>query len=422
MKNITKLAYFALVVGIAVLQSCDSTISENQLIEIKDFSFDYRISEEVLKNYLSRSITLSFLTVSSNNPESDIQMIINTGAKYISRANLPWQAETEYTNSIAIYKEKINEIHSQDSDIIFESAIFETVWKSCEMTPIPDWVFIAFNEPVLKRNFSYSKMLFPSGKYVDFWGDGGSVPDITQLETQMYFYYRACKYIDAGFEAIHWGQVMLIGENDTDYQDFHKVFKIVRQYASKHARRHFILFNGHTHGIIDPDGKLLFDFHSYPLRIKTMNGEKPHATSELNPQRVIFEVNYVDAIYTKSLGGTTVSGWDCTTLPYFVEIDNYGGYQKGSLNKPGVDYWPWGMDEISWFVNQPSSYRTSWLQEAYSWVRNTDQAGFLCMPGSRPFYSIKKDKIIWYYANSNEFNDENAIKFVWSNVNDLIDI
>lgn len=414
MKNIIQLAYIILIVGVADFQSCNKEESKGSNIEKKDFSFDSRMSEEVLKNYLSRSMTLSFLSVPSNNPESDIRMILNTGVKYISRANLPWQPETEYWNSIASYKKKIDEIHVHDSDIIVESAIFETVWRSCETTPIPDWVFIAFDESVEIRNFSYSKMLFRSGKYIDNWGNGISVPDITQLETQMYFYYRACRYIDAGFEAIHWGQVMLIGENDTAFQSYYKVLTKVRQYANVHARRHFVLCNSHTHGIIGPDGKLLFDFHCFPLRIKTSNGEQAHAPSELNPQEAIFEVNYLDAIYNKSLGGTTVSGWTCNALPYFVEIDNYGGCEKGYLNVPGHDFWPWGMDEISWFANQPSSYRATWLQGAYNWIRNTDKAGFLCMPGSRVVYSIKSDKMTWYYANSNEFNDENAIKSVWN--------
>ncbi len=416
MKNIIQLvAYIILILGVADFHAYSKEKLKDLNIEKKDFSFDSRISEEVLKNYLSRSMTLSFLSVPSNNPESDIRMILNTGVKYISRANIPWQPETEYWNSIASYKKKIDEIHIHDSDLIVESAIFETVWKNCEITPIPDWVFIAFNKSVEIRNFSYSKMLFPSGKYEDNWGNGGSVPDITQLETQMYFYYRACRYIDAGFEAIHWGQVMLMGEDDTDFQNFYKVLTMVRQYAGVHARRHFVLCNAHTHGIMCPDGKLLFDFHSFPLRIKTPEGEQTHAPSESNPQEVIFEVNYLDAIYKKSLGGTTVSGWTCDALPYFVEIDNYGGCQKDYLNVPGRDdIWPWGMDEISWFANQPSSYRTTWLQYAYNWIRDIDKAGFLCMPGSRVFYSIKSDKMTWYSANSNEFNDENAIKSVWN--------
>ena len=412
MKNI--FTYFVFVVAITACNSCNKDVFENPPAKNKDFSFDYKISEEVLKNYLSRSITLSFLS----SPDRDFSIIQNTGAKYISRANIPWQAETEYLNSISYYKKKINEIHSSNPDVIIETAIFETVWKNCETTPIPDWVFIAFNEQPSTRNFSYEKMLFPNGRYIDFWGDGGSVPDITQLETQMYFYYRACKYIDAGFEAIHWGQVMLIGENDTNYENYSKLFSMVRKYAAEHARRHFVLFNAHTHGVIGPDGKLLFDFHSYPIRIKSKPGEDAHAPSELNPQKTIFQANYLDAIYKKSLGGVTVSGWECNSLPYFVEVDNYGGYQKGSLNKPEIDYWPWGMDEISWFVNQPSSYRSSWLQDAYTWVSNADEAGFLCLPGSRFFYSIKKNKIIWYYANSNEFNDEKTIKAVWNNLNE----
>jgi hypothetical protein len=406
---------FAFVVTMTIFQSCNNETPNNQFKAMKDFSFDGKISEEVLKNYLSRSMTLSFISAPFYDPGSDIRMILNTGAKYISRAIIPWQAETEYVSSIASYKREIDEIHKLDPDIIIESCIFETVWKSCENTPIPDWVFTAFGRSVEHRNFSYQAMLFPNGRYVNHWGEGGSVPDISQQETQMYFYYRACRYIDAGFEGIHWGQVELMGEADPGYQSFYKLLAMVRQYAVTHARRHFILNNGHTHGIVNASGDLLFDFHSYPMRIKTPENSVNHPPSESNPQEAVLQKNYLDAIYNKSVGGKTPSGWTCNNLPYFVEFDNYGGYLPGSLHDPDVDYWPWGMDEISWFANQPASYRATWLQYAYSWVRNADAAGFLCMPGSRPIYSIKKNAMTWYHANIIGYNDENAIKSVWAN-------
>lgn len=390
----------------------------------RDYSFDGKISEQVLKNYLSRSITLSMLSSSPDSLQSDARFVLNTGAKYISRSIIPWQPETEYTNSIAGYKKKIDEMHALDPDLIFEACIFETVWKSCEETPIPAWVFEAFGKKAENRNFDYEKMLFPDGRYVDHWESGCSVPDITQLETQMYFYYRACKYIDAGFEAIHWGQVYLVGESDKalGYANYQKVLTMVRQYAKTHARRHFLLNNAHVHGIIGPDGKLLFDFHAFPFRGKVPDGEVKHAPSEDNPQKVILEVGNLDSLYKKSLGGTTVSGWSCESLPYVVELDNGGGYEQGYLNDPTRDYWIWGMDEISWFANQPQSYRAYWLDYAYNWIRQTDPQGSLMMPGSRPAYLQKENAMSWYYANSREFTtygwgDEEAIRSVWVDSN-----
>ncbi|MHB1453062.1 MAG: hypothetical protein ACYCYM_03760 [Saccharofermentanales bacterium] len=387
-----------------------------------NFTFDGTIPEQVLKNYLSRSMTMSFLSVPSGNLANDVRMILNTGVKYVSRAAIPWQAETDYTDTIARYRGQIEAIHKIDPEIVFETCIFETVYRSCEQVAIPDWVFKAFGQTVVKRNFDYEKMLFPSGKYVDHWEKGASIPDITRIETQMYFYYRGCRYIDAGFEAIHWGQVMLIGENDTDYKDYNTVLTKIRQYAKINARRHFVFNNGHTHGMTGPDGVLLFDFHSYPLRIRSAPGETAHAPSQDNPQEAVIEKNYLDSIYGKSLGGKTYSGWSCSSLPYFVEIDNFSGVMQGSLNKPGIDYWPWGMDEISWFANQPQDYRASWMNYAYQWIRGTDAAGYMCFTGSRPAYMIKDDKIVWYYANSRDYGDaywgdEETIRSIWVNDN-----
>ena len=113
-------------------------------------------------------------------------------------------------------------------------------------------MFEAFGKKAENRNFNYQKMLFPNGKYVDHWESGCSVPDITQLETQMYFYYRACKYIDAGFEAIHWGQVNLIGESDkaTGYKNYHKVLTMVPvsyTHLDVYKRQHRISGGRHAH-------------------------------------------------------------------------------------------------------------------------------------------------------------------------------
>ncbi|MHB1453079.1 MAG: hypothetical protein ACYCYM_03845 [Saccharofermentanales bacterium] len=384
----------------------------------KNFHFDYNISEQVLKNYLSRSITLSFISNPSENAEDDIRMIFNIGAKYIGRAIIPWQAETEYTFSIAGYKKVIDEIHTIDPEIVFETCIFETVWESCNRLKVPDWLFKAFNLPFESRNFNYNKMLFPSGRFVDHWESGCSVPDITQVETQMYFYYRACKYIDAGFESIHWGQVLLIGENDTDYKCFHKVLTLVRKYAKTHAGRHFILNNAHVHGMLGPDGILLFDFHVWPVRGIIPLGEEEHLPTESDPQKVELKVGDLDSIFCDSLGGTTVSGWQCTSLPYVVEVDNGGGFRQGCLNKPYINYRNWGMDGISWFANQPNSYRSYWLKYAYTRVPEIDPAGCFMMPGSRPIYLQKISKMAWYHSNDRNhvsygWGDEDIIRSVW---------
>ena len=77
-----------------------------------------------------------------------------------------------------------------------------------------------------------------------------------------------------------------------------------------------VLCNGHTpSGGLVHDGKLLLDFHAFPLRIK----ENPDKARD-----AILQVGFSDGIYNKSKGGMTFSGWKCEHLPYLVELDNYG--------------------------------------------------------------------------------------------------
>lgn len=397
----------------AISEACKDKLEKEPGLPKLNLKFEDSISEEVLKNYLSRSLTYSFMSMAYGSAPADLSVITSTGAKYISRAIIPWEAETNFPTAMGKYKEVISNVHDKDPDVIVEACIFETVFPSCEQTAIPGWVFQAFDKPAENRNFSYAAMLFPDNRYRNHWGNNGSVPDITQLETQMYFYYRACEYVKAGFEGIHWGQVELMGETDAKYQSFFKLLAKVRKYASINARRKLVLNNAHTHGIADDSGNLLFDFHTYPIRPKAPKGSVAHAPSESNPQETILEINHLNSIYKRSLGGKTYSGWECTSLPYFVELDNYGAPPLETLHNPNVDYWAWGMDEISWFGNQPKHYRDSWLRYAYNWVRINDSQGFLCMTGSRPMYYANGNKMGWYFCQDPKFHDLNVIKDIW---------
>ena len=149
---------------------------------------------------------------------------------------------------------------------------------------------------------------------------------------------------------------------------------LVRAYAAKHARRHMVLCDGHTpRGGLVRDGRLLLDFHSFPLRIMEVPDK---------PQEAILKVGFSDGIYGRSKGGTTPSGWKCDHLPYLVEIDNWGVSRTPGQAKAG-GIWVWGYDEITWFAHQSKEYRSSWLQYAWDWVRKTDPNGYLQMPGSR---------------------------------------
>ena len=213
-------------------------------------------------------------------------------------------------------------------------------------------------------------MLYADGRFVNHWGGGASVPDMSRLETRMWFYFLASRYIDVGIEAIHFGQVGLMDRNDPGHRNWIDMLSRVRAYAREHARRHVLLCDAHTPtgGYVE-DGKLLFDFHSFPLRIV----EVPD-----HPYQGVLQVGYADAIYRKSRGGVTPSGWSCDHLPYLVEFDNFGRSRPGM---PSKSPFIWGWDEITWFALQPEAERNEWLRYAWRWVKETDPAGHLADAG-----------------------------------------
>ena len=96
------------------------------------------------------------------------------------------------------------------------------------------------------RNFHYAEMLYPDGHFVNHWGDGSSVPDMSRLETRMWFYFLATSYIDVGIEAIHVGQVGLMDNNDPGHAGWLDMLGRVRAYAHQHARRHLLICDAHT--------------------------------------------------------------------------------------------------------------------------------------------------------------------------------
>lgn len=349
----------------------------------RDYKFNGSITESVLRNYLARAINhFYFENLKEETISQNKRFVLSTGAKFIGRASTMWNMNGRDEETIERYSEAIADIHTADPEIIFEACIFETTFTTIEQIAVPAWVFEAFGMKPEKRSFSYYAMLFPDGKFIDMWGRGGSVPDMTRTETQMWFYYRAVLFINAGFECLHMGQVHLIGADDAGFDCWTKVMNMIRSYAAQHARRRFVLLNAHTHGITGSDGMLLFDFHRFPIRGVTPLTETGHKPAEDNPQRIILKKGYSDSLFGRSKGGTTHSGWTTDMLVYLVELDNYCGHEPEKIDKADAQWW--GYDEISWFANQPLWYRRLWLDYAYTWIKEIDAGqGRLEMPGTR---------------------------------------
>ncbi len=386
-----------------------------------DYRFDGKISRKVLESYLSRSITMMELDRSPTTLDDEIRMLKNTGAKFAGRTFYLWGNEARLADPkfLSWGRELTERIHRNDPEVVVQAAVFEIVTQAVGHVPIPEWVFQEFGEVPQTRNFDYSKMLFPDKKYVDHWRRGSSVPDICQPETKMWFFFLAASYMNVGIEAIHFGQLELIGKNDPEYRNWADLLRHVRAYAARKARRHYLICDAHVpKGGPVMDGKLLLDFHSFPLRPK----EVPDS-----PGKAILAMGYSDAIYGRSNGGVTPSGWKCKHLPYLVEFDNFGGTRTpGQASQTQrANNFTWGYDEITWFAQQPELYRNEWLRYAWSWLRENDPNGFLEMPGFRmltngPTEPGSGERISTYIADTkgpacpHGFNQEETIKAIWA--------
>ena len=376
----------------------------------RDYRFDRTMSRAVLESYLSRAITMEGMLNGRGDLDDNIRMLKATGAKFIGRSLCLWAGEAGVLRNLQRAKEQVPKVHAADPDMVLQACIFEIVTTQVDQVPVPEWAFAALKLPAEKRNFRYADMLYPNGKFKDHWHRGGSVPDVSRPETKLWFYFLAASFIDLGIEAIHFGQTELMNHNDRQLEHYAEVLALIRAYAAQHARRHMVVCDSHVpSGGLVRDGKLLMDFHSFPLRIKEVPAE---------PQRGVLEVGFTDAIYGRSKGGTTASGWKCEHLPYLVEIDNWGvTKQPGKAGAGGC--WVWGYDEICWFAHQSDSYRADWLRYAWDWVRRTDANAFLQMPGSRTLAAPVGRKH-WYYANKpsaavpDGFGDEDAIRAIWA--------
>jgi uncharacterized protein (TIGR03437 family) len=362
-------------------------------------SFGGMISRQALEGYLLRSLYIIGLSEWSawccGDPhaltyQQQLLMIRTSGAKLIGRAaNLYWgpgfnePAPTFLKNAARIEKD----VHAIDPDIILQATILEAVAPSVNTVPVPSWVFDEFGLPQQTRNFDYQQMIYTSG-YVD-QGTGVPPPDISRLESQMWYYFWARSYIDLGYENIHLGVLQSIDINDRPaHTNLFSLAARIRKYGRAAARRNLVILDAYGHpqvngvpggrvgdlqqgvyGFVDANNMTLLDYNAANLRPK----ENPNS-----PQDCILAY-YQDTIFGRSLGGITPSGWSCDHLPYAVELD------VGGVVNPGVPLgWPfaWGWEESTWFGNQSNSYRKDWLRYAFNWIRSNDPNGFFRMPGS----------------------------------------
>lgn len=371
--------------------------------------FDGRISRSQLEYFLTRAVTMEGLLHEHGDLDSQIRFLKHIDARFCGRTIYLWGGERNLDALLTAAEPRARRIHQALPNLMLQAALFEIVSSDVGTHDVPAWVAKEFGAADAPRKFSYEAMLFPKKKFHNKWGKGSSVPDITQTETQMWFFYLAARYIDLGVEAIHFGQVRLMGARDKDLAAWMSLIERVRRYGRSRARRGIVLCDAHVpRGGMRVGDRLLLDFHSFPLRIEEIADQ---------PLEGELREGYLDSLYGRSKGGVAPSGWRCDHLPYLVEFDNFGRSRREGKNIGGC--WIWGYDEITWFAHRSRADRDRWLRYASNWITEHDPNGRLQMPGSRTI-AVPVDGRSWYWACDpsgacpDGFGDEATIADLWT--------
>lgn len=338
------------------------------------FYFNGSMSEAVLRRYVSRAVTHQPLSVYDPLFDEAIRMIKNIGAKFIGRAaHFSWTPHMSFEQVEAYYEEarlSAERAHEADPELILQAGIFEIIYrKTVESQPIPAFVFEAFGLAPEERNFNWEEMCFPVGfefaktcwgdwSSRDFWRKEAAWPFIGSLETQMYYYYSICRYIDAGYEAIHLGQAERIcGCRYEFYTDWDRVTTLGREYAKTHARRGIVLFDCHT--VFESGGMKIGE-----RLIVDIIGAGMIPTDDVFEDGVckckLYDVEEWEQTWLgRSEGGEHPLGFHIDNCLTIMEFDNYG--RPGPVGVRNELYTPWGYDDITWFTLQPEWYRNEYL-------------------------------------------------------------
>ncbi|MBQ4152986.1 MAG: hypothetical protein IJD11_01400, partial [Oscillospiraceae bacterium] len=344
-----------------VIGSFLTTQTQTASAATSPFYFKNTMSEQTLKNYLSRAVTFQGLCGEGNEQnmliDEDIRMIQRTGAKFISRAALfAWNSTApEHVKNHYAYAEKMaKKVHDADPEIILQAFVAEIVRKSyVDKIEIPAWVFEAFGKTPEKRNFKFEDIIDKT-KGANHWGNNAGYPDWSREEAQMWYYYCIIRYIDIGYESIH----IQDGEDAREYGFVYTVLNKCREYAKTHARRGIVLFHNFfsmTNGGGKIGNKLIFDIHG--------NGLVPNETvaeDGVLKCRIGTPSDFWCTWFGRSNGGEHPLGFTVKVCPTILEFDNYGPLENpGKSNGP--EFGTWGYDDITWFATQPESYRNEFL-------------------------------------------------------------
>lgn len=330
------------------------------------------LTKPLLEAYLDRAIVHMNLW-----DDRSREFLRHTSAKFIHWADLGW-VRRYTTDDWLTLTAAVDAVHSTEwgADVLFECGIMEAIGRQATDTAlIPKWFLTVLTETGIQQQrtpgpkgphyFSYEAMFDRNAEdwpkhFVGLWHADPvheqSVPDLTMLETQIYYAYLIAEYIDAGFEGVMFGQTMLTGRRDHDNKALHSICRFARRWAEARGYRNAVTLTSHVIYPADypksPEDKArpLFTHLTWPTRMSCT--DKTPFGMRLGPD--------------EKTEGLRQGGEEIVRLlqlphdlPILLEIDNYGPTDGPSAVCDE------GYDEITAYASRPPERRGEFLKHYY---------------------------------------------------------
>lgn len=441
-----------------------SVAAYNQCIgEPEDpYYFCETISQRTIHLYLQKAAAYGYVTAGVIDEEEftkDIEMLQSVKPKWLGRVAGDWFAGENDIQEFSNAEYVASRIHNEvDASIILQAGIYEHLdrrisgigdWKIA----IPDSIFSLFCDATYPRYtgfFEFTNMTYP----------GTDIPDMSQLETQMWFYYRSIQYINAGYESLHMGQFQIMNNRDSLNLGWYEMLSNVRNYARQHARRKLVLIDCHfvssacadlyfgandtpylcryktfaDKTIISPTDSLLFDFASFTLLPDEFIEPIAEQNNPYDGYDRLCLINYKDCtILNKTFTGKEPQSYsEQIDLPMLAEMDNGGaqyfdceGFKTDELYSCNVDadaaletpeYLTWGFGgESVWFALQSPAYRHYFSWYGYHTIPRMNRSCHFRLNLRMPIiYSQAPWPGIVYEASLDAQGDAEMIKWIWN--------
>lgn len=269
--------------------------------QTNDYDFNgYPVPRKTIEAYLSRSagmpglLSLPFQYNNGSNTHNAAALasspeiahtlnLINTlSPKMIERADALWGDDAwVFLPGIGHWDNiewMATQVHNIDDQIILDAGLMECVATNVSLTgtirtlgalsnPAEAYIRTAFpNLPLGGINITPKSMLYPEivwaidNNLLTPTADTWLWPDISRLETQVWFYYRACEYIRRGFESIHMGRMDLMLKRDCDNLIIADLIQKINNFGSSPngsggtmARRGVVFFNDICGSVGEPE-------------------------------------------------------------------------------------------------------------------------------------------------------------------------